>query len=67
MIQFNTDRPIRTANWNVRDLCREDTHDTRKSAEECGVCHAILCSICGTDRHHTSDGHDLSDPRYWGV
>lgn len=61
-------RPARTANWDIiQTLCLDDIHDTRKSAEACGLCRAVLCSLCGTDRHYTSDGHDLSDPRYWGV
>ena len=60
-------RSARTANWDVRDLCPNDTHDTRKSADKCEVCGAILCELCYTDSHYTSDGHDLSDPRYWGV
>lgn len=62
-----TDRPARTANWDVRDLCPNDEHDQRKDFEKCGICHAVLCTICGTDYHFTSDGHDLNDPRYWGV
>jgi len=62
-----TDRPARTANWDVWDLCPDDTHDTRKSAQECGLCRAVLCDICGTDYHYTSDGHDLNWPGYWGI
>ena len=34
---------------------------------ECTKCGAFLCDICRSDEHSTSDGHDLSNPRYWGV
>lgn len=60
-------RPARTANWNIRDLCPDDIHNNRKSAEECDDCRCVLCAICGTDRHHTSEGHDLNWPGYWGI
>lgn len=61
-------RPNRTANMDILNrICPDDIHDTHISAEECSECGAILCAICGTDRHYTSDGHDLNDPRYWGV
>lgn len=60
-------RPARTANWNIANLCLNDEHDIRKSAEKCGNCQAILCAICGTDYHYTGDGHDLNLPQYWGI
>lgn len=62
-----SDRPARTANLNIRDLCPNDEHDQRKDFEKCGICHATLCTLCGTDRHFTSEGHDLDRPEYWGV
>ena len=48
-------------------LCMDGDHDIRVSATECGRCGVVLCDLCGSDEHYTSDGHDLSDPRYWGV
>lgn len=63
-------RTKRQANHELRltgKLCPNDDHDIAKSATECGKCGAILCDLCMTDAHYTSDGHDLSDPRYWGV
>jgi hypothetical protein len=47
--------------------CAPDAHDIRRSATECGRCGAHLCELCGSDAHATHEGHDLSNPRYWGV
>lgn len=58
---------MRKANGDIKNLCPNDTHDQAKDFEKCGRCGAQLCTLCGTDAHYTSDGHDLSNPRYWGV
>jgi hypothetical protein len=61
-------RPLRTANLDIlHRLCPDDIHNQSKDFEKCSDCGAVLCTICGTDRHYTGDGHDLNDPRYWGV
>lgn len=57
----------RLANDEIENLCPNDNHSIRKSAEICDICHAILCSLCGTDKHYTSQGHDLNNPAYWGI
>ena len=51
----------------VTDPCPPDEHDISESAFRCGRCGVVLCDICGSDEHFTGDGHDLSNPRYWGV
>lgn len=55
------------ANQGIKDLCLNYEHDVRVSAQQCGKCGAVLCDICMSDQHYTGDGHDLNDPRYWGV
>lgn len=47
--------------------CLQGEHDYSKSAIKCARCGADLCDLCMADDHFVSEGHDLSDPRYWGV
>lgn len=47
-----------------------DTHEHHPNTVdtgECPDCGAFTCELCGSDQHSTSEGHDLSNPRYWGV
>jgi len=34
---------------------------------KCTKCGIELCELCGSDEHFVGDGHNLNDPRYWGV
>lgn len=47
--------------------CPNGEHDIAESAQKCGRCGIVLCELCGSDEHFTSEGHDLSNPAYWGV
>jgi hypothetical protein len=43
------------------------SHDIGESATKCGVCGVVLCDLCQSDEHFVGEGHDLNNPRYWGV
>jgi hypothetical protein len=60
-------RTPRTPREMVANPCRLDDHDTNESAQCCGRCGVVLCDLCGSDEHFTSQGHDLSHPAYWGI
>lgn len=45
----------------------DDHEHSADDLTECSDCGAFLCELCGSDQHSTSEGHDLSNPRYWGV
>jgi hypothetical protein len=42
-------------------------HSTQISASKCDICGVDLCDLCGSDEHFVGEGHDLNNPRYWGV
>jgi hypothetical protein len=60
-------RQPKTPRDYVTNPCPSGEHDIRKSFEKCGRCGCDLCTLCGSDLHFVSDGHNLNDPRYWGV
>lgn len=45
----------------------DDHEHNPNDTTECRDCGAFLCELCGSDQHSTGEGHDLSNPRYWGV
>ena len=59
-------RARRIARGELLAECAIDGHDMSKT-HTCVRCGKDLCEICGSDEHRTSEGHDLNNPRYWGV
>jgi len=61
---------LKPVNSDIVNKCIEwpegPGHDPADPSK-CVRCGAQLCDICMADDHRTSEGHDLNDPRYWGV
>lgn len=58
---------MRPVNADIENKCPDGEHDTNLVNGCCPRCGALLCDICLSDKHRTGEGHDLNNPRYWGV